>query len=133
MIKSAVQSFGCVCGLWHRAIICLQTVAFSVASLVTLILATIVRGDVPGGDVRQRSTLGNPPLRVVYFYSLSCHECKRVKNYLLQIASRWGDRIALEFRSVDDIDVFNDSFLRLIGTQVCPWRKFMTNGVLKKV
>jgi len=51
---------------------------------------------------------GNSPLRLVCFHSPSCHECQRVKGFLPQMTSRWGDRVALELHSVDDIDVFNE-------------------------
>ena len=50
------------------------------------------------------------PLRIVYFHSPSCSECRRVKNFLPQITNRWGDRITLELRSVDDINVFDELF-----------------------
>ena len=48
------------------------------------------------------------PLRVVYFHSPSCHDCQRVKSFLPRISGRWGGRIALELRNVEDMDVFNE-------------------------
>ena len=54
--------------------------------------------------------VGAAPLRLVFFHSPSCNECKRVKDFLPQVTGRWGDRIALELRSVDDINVFNELF-----------------------
>ena len=52
----------------------------------------------------------NAALRVVYFHSPSCNECKRVKGFLPQVTERWGSRIALELRGVDDVNVFNELF-----------------------
>ena len=71
---------------------------------LTLLAASTIKGAV--------ADTPSPPgvLRVVYFHSPSCHECERVRNFLPQVTSRWGDRIALELHSVDDINVFNELF-----------------------
>ena len=49
-----------------------------------------------------------PPLLVVYFHSPSCHDCVRVKQFLRQIARRWGNRVAFELRSIDDVSAFDE-------------------------
>ena len=50
------------------------------------------------------------PLRVVYFHSPSCGECHNVKKAFPAIINRWGSRIHLEQRSIEDIEVFNELF-----------------------
>jgi len=48
------------------------------------------------------------PLRVVYFHSPTCTDCKRVKNVLPQIVEQWGHRIVLELHNTDDAAGFNE-------------------------
>ena len=64
--------------------------------------------DAAGPQAAASATAGQTPLRIVYFHSPSCHECQRVKDFLPQVADRWGDRITLELHSIEDISVFNE-------------------------
>ena len=75
--------------------------------VTTLLAATLpALSDTPSDE----GVSQNPctPLRVVYFHSPSCSDCKRVKALLPQVTERWGNRIALELRDVDNINVFNE-------------------------
>lgn len=67
---------------------------------------SVARDQAPPTAAAQRSA----PLRVVFYNSPSCHECQRVKGFLPQVKSRWGERIVVELRSVDDINVFDELF-----------------------
>ena len=62
----------------------------------------------------------NPPLRVVLFHSPSCHDCHQVKRFLPQVTGRWGDRIAVELHSIENIKTFNEllSYEELYGVTV---------------
>jgi len=80
------------------------------ASLATLTPPATARAGVRSNDTRPSPPPGNMPLRVVFFFSPSCHECQKVKDFLPRVAERWGSRIALQFRTVDDINVFNELF-----------------------
>ena len=51
------------------------------------------------------------PLRVVYFHSPTCDDCREVKRALPGILRRWGSKIRLVPRTIEDIDVFNELFL----------------------
>jgi hypothetical protein len=82
--------------------------AIFVASLATVTPTTTALADASASDVSKSTRASNPPLRLVYFHSPSCNECKRVKNFLPQVTERWGNRIALELRSVDNLNVFNE-------------------------
>ena len=48
------------------------------------------------------------PIRVVYFHSPTCAECKRVKDFLPQVTERWGDRIVLELHNTDEAEGFRE-------------------------
>ncbi len=72
--------------------------------------APIARDRAPSIVSNNSSSVASSPLRVVYFHSSSCHECQRVKNFLPQVISRWGNRISLELRSIKDITIFDELF-----------------------
>jgi len=59
---------------------------------------------------QERATMSavGAPLRMVYFHSPTCAECKRVKVFLPQIIEHWGDRIVLELHNTDEADGFNE-------------------------
>lgn len=54
----------------------------------------------------QAETPENPPLRIVYFHSSGCEECRQVKRILPDRLAPWGPRIVLEEHDVDNLDVF---------------------------
>ena len=108
MIRSAAQFLKHAGTLQRRATIWLRMAAIFVASLATLTPTTNALGDASASDVSKSTRASNPPLRLVYFHSPSCNECKRVKSFLPKVTERWGNRIALELRSVHDINVFNE-------------------------
>ena len=110
MIRLTAQSRVPAGALQHRPVIWSKLMTILVASLTTLIATTVVLADTSDSDVSKSTRISNPPLRVVYFHSPSCHECRRVRNFLPQVTERWGKRIALELHSVDDINVFNELF-----------------------
>jgi len=77
------------------------------ASSSKVVLAT--DSNHPGADsARPANSTKATPLRVVYFHSPSCHECREVKKFLPQVTSLWGNRIAIEMRNVEDINIFNE-------------------------
>ena len=48
------------------------------------------------------------PLRVVFFYSLTCGQCQKAKAAVAAAGGRWGDRIHVEMRETGDRQVLND-------------------------
>lgn len=78
---------------------------------------------------------GNSPLRMVYFLSPSCNECRCVRNFLPQVIERWGNRIDLELYSIENISVFNELFKyeKYYGAKVvAPPAIFVGNKVLPR-
>ena len=50
-------------------------------------------------------------LRIVFFHSLTCNECKKVKRMLGRILKPWGGRARVEWKSTKDIQVFRELLL----------------------
>ena len=50
-------------------------------------------------------------LRVVYFHSPTCHDCHSVQQALPGILARYGPKVRLERRSLDDADAFAEMLL----------------------
>lgn len=73
--------------------------------ILALILCLAVAFSATGAEVPS-----SDPLRIVYFHSPSCHDCHKVKQFLPQVVRRWQERITIELRSVDDINVFDELF-----------------------
>jgi hypothetical protein len=47
------------------------------------------------------------PLDVVFFFSPTCHECQKVKQVLPAILQRWGSRLAVQMRNIEDMQLFS--------------------------
>ena len=78
------------------------------ASLASLVLAAGVFGEATdSGNMAHDGPL-DTPLRVVYFHSPTCTECKRVKDFLPQVVQRWGNRVAWELHNTDDAEGLNE-------------------------
>ena len=50
-------------------------------------------------------------LRIVFFHSLTCNECRKVKRMLDGILRPWGGRVRVEWKSTGDIQVFRELLL----------------------
>ena len=50
-------------------------------------------------------------LRIVFFHSLTCSECRKVKRVLERILEPWGGRVRVEWKSTGDIQVFRELLL----------------------
>jgi len=48
------------------------------------------------------------PLRIVYFHSPTCNDCREVKQALPGIISKWDSQIKLEQKSIEDMEAFNE-------------------------
>ena len=48
------------------------------------------------------------PLRIVYFHSPTCNDCREVKQALPKIIRKWDSQIELEQKSIDDMEAFNE-------------------------
>ena len=56
------------------------------------------------------STLPAAPLRVVAFYSSTCHDCYKAKKALADSARRWGSRVQVEHKDVSVLANFREMF-----------------------
>jgi len=61
----------------------------------------------PSADAVSADT-GVLPLRVVYFSSASCGQCRRVAGVLPEMVGRWGERVVLEIRGIDEAAGLNE-------------------------
>jgi len=50
-------------------------------------------------------------LRIVFFHSLTCNECRKVKRMLDRILKPWVGRARVEWKSTGDIQVFRELLL----------------------
>jgi cytochrome c biogenesis protein CcdA len=57
------------------------------------------------------TTLEAHGLRIVFFHSLTCNECRKVKRMLDRILKPWGGRARVEWKSTGDIQVFRELLL----------------------
>jgi hypothetical protein len=57
------------------------------------------------------TTLEAHGLRIVFFHSLTCNECRKVKRMLDRILKPWGGRVRVEWKSTGDIQVFRELLL----------------------
>ena len=48
------------------------------------------------------------PLRIVYFHSRTCAECRRVKQALAQLRQRWDRQIECDMRDIEDVNAFRE-------------------------
>jgi len=110
MIRSAAHSLKHAGALQRRAAIWLPMAVILVALLATLAPPTTALADASAADASGSIKASDPPLRLVCFLSPSCNDCRGVKSLLPKVTQRWGNRIALELRSVDNINVFNELF-----------------------
>jgi len=67
------------------------------------------------GREPEASTAATEPtgavLRIVFFHSLTCNECRKVKRVLGRILKPWGGRVRVEWKSTGDIQVFRELLL----------------------
>jgi len=82
--------------------------ALLLAPLALLSATNLALGDDSPSSPSAISAAGTSPLRVVYFHSASCHECRGVKEFLPQVTRRWGNRVTVELRSVDAVGAFEE-------------------------
>ena len=131
MTESTSRSLGRANRMQSHVAVWLGGAVVLATLLALLIPATVVLGEVPGNDMRQApvgelagvsiatdltsSAVSKAPsseassrLRIVYFHSPSCHECQKVKKFLPKVTGRWGNRISLELRSIENINVFDE-------------------------
>ena len=75
-------------------------------------IATAAEADVGSGAIAEPVALADTPvaqpLRIVYFHSPTCEDCREVKLSLPAVARHWGSRIKIEPQSIEDMAVFND-------------------------
>ena len=50
-------------------------------------------------------------LRIMFFHSLTCNECRKVKRMLDRILRPWDGRVRVEWKSTGDIQVFRELLL----------------------
>ena len=82
------------------------------------VIAAVVLSLAAGRSRAQVSTASKPAtrptadvLRIVFFHSLTCNECRKVKRMLDRIVKPWGGRVRVEWKSTGDIQVFRELLL----------------------
>jgi len=83
----------------------------SVAAVAALAL---VAGPAHGREPEVATAATKPTaavLRIVFFHSLTCNECRKVKRMLDGILKPWGRRTQVEWKSTGDIQVFRELLL----------------------
>jgi len=78
-----------------------------------MVLALAARPSRAGGPPASRPATTPPAhvLRIVFFHSLTCNECRKVKRMLGRIPKPWGGRVRVEWKSTGDIQVFRELLL----------------------
>ena len=80
--------------------------------------AAVVLALAAGASRAQDSTASKPAttppaqvLRIVFFHSLTCSECRKVERVLERILRPWPGRVRVEWKSTGDIQVFRELLL----------------------
>jgi len=90
---------------------------FGACAVIVLICVQVSNLQALEGDGTSRTEPSSGPsadhsateaLRVVFFHSPSCEECHEVRNALPRITARWGGRILLELKSIEDVEGFTE-------------------------
>ena len=87
--------------------------SYQVTVAVAAALA-LARGQAPAREAAAPAAARKPTaavLRIVFFHSLTCNECRKVKRVLERILKPWGGRVRVEWKSTGDIQVFRELLL----------------------
>ena len=80
------------------------------AAVVSALAAGPSRAGGPPAS-RPATTPAAEVLRIVFFHSLTCNECRKVKQMLDRILKPWPGRVRVEWKSTGDIQVFRELLL----------------------